>query len=168
MVTVSTFKCIFLKYCLVYASTQMYFFTSANAFQMLLHGDCFHSNAFFSKVLRLCIDSNVFFHCRKCIPNALSWRLLPHSNAFSQTLSGLCLDEMYFFHFQKCVPNALSWWLFPHSNAFFSNIVRFCVPQMYFFTSIQMSTRASARTRARTEQISQTTPCKYFFPDMDI
>ena len=56
----------------------MYFFTSGNAFQMLFHGDCFHIQMHFSQILSgLCLNSNVFFHFRKCIPNAPSWRLLP-------------------------------------------------------------------------------------------
>ena len=54
MVTISTFKCIFLKYCLVFASTQMYFFASANAFQMLIHSAYFH--------IQISSDCNVHLH----------------------------------------------------------------------------------------------------------
>ena len=44
----------FLKYCLVFASTQMYFFASANAFQMLIHSAYFH--------IQISSDCNVHLH----------------------------------------------------------------------------------------------------------
>ena len=93
MVTVSTFKCIFLKYCLVYATTPL----------PEMH--------FFQKFFGLYIDSHVFFHFRKKIKCIFSniVKLMSRRNPF--------------FHFQKCILNALFMVTVSTFKCIFSNIV---------------------------------------------
>ena len=93
MVTVSTFKCIFLKHCRANASAKIHFFTSRNAFQMLFHVVVSPFKCIFLKHCWANASAKMhFFHFQKCIPNALSWWLFPHSNAFFQLLFDLLLQ----------------------------------------------------------------------------
>ena len=132
---------------------------------------------FSQKFFGLCIDSNVFFHFRKRIQmhflkycrvyastftsrNAFQMLFFMVTVSTFKCIFSYCLvyasTQMYFFCFRKCIPNAHSLRLLSHSNELLSQC-----------SFAHIRTRASARTRARTEQLSQMTPRKHFGPDMD-
>ena len=81
MVAVSTFKCIFLKYCRAYASAKCFFHFQKcipNALSWWLFDiKCIFSNIVWCMLRLKCI----FFTSANSISNAHSWRLLPHSYA---------------------------------------------------------------------------------------
>ena len=139
MATASTFKCIFLKNSPVYALFQMYFFTSGNAFQMLSDGDCFHIQMHFLKYCRV-------YASTKCI---FSLPEMHSKCSFMVTVSTFKCSNVFF-----ALPQMHSKCSF-HGDCFHI--------QMSYCHNVRLPhtrTRASARTRARTEPMSQMTPCK--------
>ena len=153
MATASTFKCIFLrKNSPVYALTQMCFFTSGNTFKCSFMAIASTFKCIFSNIVGFMPRRNPFFTSR---------------NAFQMLFHGGCFTfKCIFLKYCPVLPQ-LKCIFFISANAFQMLIHGDCFHiQMSYCRNVRLPhtrTRASARTRARTEQMSQRTPCKHFF-----